>query len=188
MRQRGFSLIELMITVSVMVLLMALAVPSMFQFTENSKVLATAEMFYVSAQRARTEAIRRNAVVEVVFTDQAAAASSVDTTGLTTTGPNWLIRAAPPAGGSDHVFIDAKAGSEGAGSRAVVIGSSVDAIQFDASGALVGGTAATVNFSSAGGACEPDGGIRCLRVVVLSGGQARLCDPVVSAASDTRKC
>jgi type IV fimbrial biogenesis protein FimT len=191
--ERGFSLIELMVTVVIMVILSLLAVPSMREYAENSKILGTAEAFYASAQTTRTEAIRRNGPVELILTNQAPVAGSADTTGITSSGPNWMIRQVPPTTDDEYVFIEGKAGGEGGGrtggTTSVVIGASnAGAIQFSALGALAGTTAVTVDFSSSLGTCAPSGAVRCLRVVIAPGGQARLCDPAVTTASDTRRC
>jgi type IV fimbrial biogenesis protein FimT len=42
----------------------------------------------------------------------------------------------------------------------------------------------------AGGTCEHvDGGsMRCLRIDISVGGEARMCDPAVADATDPRKC
>ncbi|VWX59513.1 conserved hypothetical protein [Burkholderiales bacterium 8X] len=185
-RQQGFSLIELMVTVSVMVLLSLLAVPSMSQYVENSKIHGTAEVVFAAMQKARTEAIRRNATVELVFTDQAPTPASVDTTGVTTTGPNWLIRQVPPPSSTaSHLFIEGKSGAEGsgrpAGGSSTTLVASSGAVAFTPYGAL-SGAPFQVDF------CAPSGAARCLKVVVSRGGQARLCDPAVTAIGDTRKC
>ena len=192
-RQRGFSLIELMVTLSVMVLLSLLAVPSMSQYVENSKIHGTAEVVFAAVLKARTEAIRRNATVELVFTDQTPTAESVDTTGVTTTGPNWLIRQVPPPSSSQpHLFIEGKAGAEGggrpSGGAGTAMVASTSAVAFNPYGALAAGGAVEVDFKTSSGACAPSGAARCLKVVVSRGGQARMCDPAVSAAGDTRKC
>lgn len=189
---RGFSLIELLVTIAVMVILALLAAPSMMQYTESSKIIGTAELFYASAQQARTEAIRRNTRVELVLTDQAPVASNAGTTGLTTSGPHWMIRELPKSATDSYKFIEGKQGAEGGGradgGTTLVIASASTSIQFGPVGALVGAGPINVDFSSTRSACAPLGVTRCLRVVVLAGGQARLCDPVVAAASDTRKC
>lgn len=191
--ERGFSLIELLVTVSIMVILSLLAVPSMREYVENSKILGTAETFYAGAQTARTEAIRRNMPVELILTSAAPVVGSADTTGVTNSGPNWMVRQMPPTTDDEYVFIEGKAGGEGGGrvggSTSVVIGASNSgAIQFNALGSLAGTAAVTVDFSSSLGTCAPAGAVRCLRVVVSPGGQARLCDPAVTTASDTRRC
>lgn len=186
--QRGFSFIELMITVIVLGVLATLAIPSMTQYMENSKIHATAEVFYSSIQQARTEAIRRNSPVELIFTNQAPTAANVETTGVTANGPNWLVRAASSVADTPPTFVSGKIGSEAGGT--VVIGSNATSIQFNSAGALASPTTtAVVNFSTSRANCETLGGTaRCLRVTVSTGGQARLCDPVTTAANDTRKC
>ena len=56
--QRGFTLIELMVTLAVMVVLMAVAVPSMTDFAANNRVAATKSAFASTVALARTEAAR----------------------------------------------------------------------------------------------------------------------------------
>ena len=169
--------------------LAALALPSMNQYIANNKVAAVAELFYASAQMTRTEAIRRNSPVEIVFTDQAPSAASVETSSLTLSGPSWIIRTVPtPPATTPHGFIEAKAGADGGGGVPAVIASNATSLQFGANGALVGSAAVTVDFSHPSSACAPTGNIRCQRVIISSGGQARMCDPAVTAANDTRKC
>jgi type IV fimbrial biogenesis protein FimT len=62
-RRQGFTLIELMITLSVMVVLMAVAVPSLQEFTANSQLAATKSGFTTALALARTEAAKRGRVV-----------------------------------------------------------------------------------------------------------------------------
>ena len=61
--QRGLTLIELMVTLAVMVVLMAVAVPSMSEFTANNQVVAAKSAFAGAVALARTEAAKRGQVV-----------------------------------------------------------------------------------------------------------------------------
>lgn len=58
--ESGFTLIELMITLSVMAILLAIAVPSFQDVALSSKLTVLANDFVASAQLARSEAIKRN--------------------------------------------------------------------------------------------------------------------------------
>jgi type IV fimbrial biogenesis protein FimT len=55
---------------------------------------------------------------------------------------------------------------------------------------LPGGSVATFSVTNPrGGTCQADGGdMRCLRIVVTTGGQVRMCDPAVEAVGDPRRC
>jgi type IV fimbrial biogenesis protein FimT len=157
------------------------------------KTLATAEAFVASLQQARGEALRRNIPVELILTTASPLASNVETTALTTSGPNWMVRQTPETTEDPHVFIEGKAGAEGGGragqgTSVVIDAHTSSSIRFNAAGALVG-TLATVDFKQQGATCVEDGGsARCLRVLASGGGQVRLCDPGASGAGDTRKC
>lgn len=106
----GFTLIELMVTLAVGAILLAVAVPSFRTFVQNAQVNNTADTFLGAIQQARSEAITRGNWVLLCRT--------ADPTG-TTCGdsdpndwsPGWLMYAAPeanseiPYDASDHVLI-----------------------------------------------------------------------------------
>lgn len=81
---RGFTLVELMITVSVMAILAAIAMPSVTAMINNSRAAGQTEELVSSLQLARAEAIRRNARVTIC----AGVAGSCSGSG---TWSNWTI-------------------------------------------------------------------------------------------------
>ena len=197
-RQSGVSLIELIIGIAIVALLMALGVPEYATFLNNSRVRTSADTLVSGLNMARAEAVKRNARVQFIQTDEEPLASLVDALPQSTTGINWVVREFVPATGLFN-FIEGKAGAEGSGradaTPVVVTSSSNDAsydgiLTFTGFGALT--IARPVQFvvtNPTGGTCASAGGpIRCLNVVVSPGGQVRICDPNVVAAKDTRAC
>ncbi len=98
--ERGFTLIELMVTISVAAILVFVAVPSFGAFMRNSQLSGYSNTFYIGLRLARSEALKRNAKVSicassngttcssstdwatgwVVFTDSAGVAGVLDAT------------------------------------------------------------------------------------------------------------
>lgn len=192
-RTAGFTIIEVMIAIVLMAILVALGMPGFKTYLDNAKLRSTAQVFLAGVQKARSEAIQRNANVDFLLTNLDVSGANLDPTS-STTGTNWMIRTSDLA-----TFIEGKFGVEGSGRAAgeappVQVAGTVAMITFTNLGTTTLGAAATFQFTNPdGGNCAAAGGpIRCLNVVVSPGGQARLCDPAVSAAAtaagDTRGC
>jgi type IV fimbrial biogenesis protein FimT len=62
-RNFGFTLVEMMVTITVMAVLMAIAVPSFMDASLNSQLRSAANNLVSSTYLARSEAFKRNAVV-----------------------------------------------------------------------------------------------------------------------------
>lgn len=86
---QGFTLIELMITISIAAVLMMIAVPSYENASLNSKLASQANSLIAGAQLARSEAIKRNAVVRLCPSDGNAEAP--DCSGSANWSKGWLV-------------------------------------------------------------------------------------------------
>ncbi len=62
---RGFTLIELMVTIAVAAIILAIAIPGMDELTLSNRLGAYANNLVASVHLARGEAIKRNAVVTI---------------------------------------------------------------------------------------------------------------------------
>lgn len=96
----GFSLIELMVTVVVVGILSALAVPSMRTIIQNMRITSQANEFMADLNFARSEAIKRAADVTVCKSADPTAASPT----CLTTGTDW--------GAGRIIFIDSDANGQ----------------------------------------------------------------------------
>lgn len=83
-RSRGFTLIELMVTITVAAVLLTIALPSFVNTTLNSKLRATANNLSAAAMLARSEAIKRNSATQLCPSDD-------DTTCSGTWEDGWII-------------------------------------------------------------------------------------------------
>jgi type IV fimbrial biogenesis protein FimT len=186
----GFSLVELIIAIAIMGILLSLGLPAFTTYINNAKLRAGAQSLLSGIQMARTEAVRRNANVTFLLTNDDYTVVGFAAVTPNTSGQNWLIRTS-----SLSEFIEAKFGAEGGGRQAaagspVQINGSLASITFSGLGSTSPAGGATFQVTNpAGGDCASAGGpMRCLNVVVSVGGQSRICDPAATAAGDTRGC
>jgi type IV fimbrial biogenesis protein FimT len=197
-RSGGFSLVELMVALAILGVLIAIAGPSMSTYLQGSKLASSAHSYLSGVQLARTEAIRRNVPVEFVLTDVPVDTADIANSATpSTNGVNWVVRA---ASGAVFALVEAKAAAEGAFARgstapSVQISGAASGVAFDGSIAFngLGGTTSRASYrlelkNPAGGLCAPAGPMRCPQIRIPAGGQITLCDPLVSAASDSRGC
>ena len=197
---RGFTMVELLVAMAVIATLLAVGLPTMGTYLQNSKLGSATSTIYSALQTARAEAIRRNAPAEFVLTN-----TPVDTSDIANAltpsvgGRSWIVRA---ASGATFTPVEIKAGTEGEGTAApaIVVAGAASApatfdgrVVFTSLGASIDstGTPARVTFditNPTGGLCVAAGGpIRCRRVVVSPGGQISACDPA-AIAGDSRAC
>lgn len=192
-RSAGFSLIELMITLAVLALLIMIGLPNLSAWLQNTQIRTAAEGIQAGLQLARAEALRRNASVRFQLVDSLTAGCA-----LSNSGANWVVSLADATGAcnvdpSDAVapqIIQKRSGAEGS-PNAVVSAAGGSTVVFSGLGRVTGAGAITqIDVTNpGGGACQTAAGpMRCLRLTVASGGQVRMCDPVVTDNTDPRFC
>jgi type IV fimbrial biogenesis protein FimT len=171
---RGFTLIELMISITVVGIVLMFGLPSYGTWLQNQQLRAASEGLLNGLQTARAEAIRRNLLVQIVVgppgtgwsVTEAVSTAAIQTRVKEEGSPNAVLTVTPNTA-TTVTFTSL-------GSVAANLDASATASQFDISNA-------------AGGSCQPAGPMRCLRVVVSGGGSLRMCDPSVSLP-DPRGC
>lgn len=195
--QRGFTIVELLVGVTILALLLGFGAPALGTYLQNSKLGSAAAMYFTGAQMARSEAIRRNVRTELVLTDTPVSTADIANAAVpAVAGRNWVVRA---ASGASFVLIEAKAAGEGEGSSVanqVQITGAASApavfdgrIPFNGFGATADGAPYSLEVKNpAAGLCVADGGtVRCRRITVSPGGQIMACDPA-APLGDSRAC
>jgi type IV fimbrial biogenesis protein FimT len=174
----GFSMVELMITVSLLGILAAFAIPSYSDWVQNNRTRNAAESIQTGIQLARGEAVKRNAQVQFTL-----GVNSAWTVGCVTAVPDNDgdgIADCPAA-------IQSRATSEGSSADVTVTPSVASPYVFNSLGILTpapAGGAVTIDVDNTAATDS-----RELRIVIGVGGSSRMCDPALPVAgTDPRKC
>jgi type IV fimbrial biogenesis protein FimT len=162
---RGFTLIELMTALGVSAILVAIAVPSMRSFIENSRIRATSESMQNGMSLARNEAVRRNERIEFV-----------------TQATGWVVRVPGTV-----VPLHEATGREARGGLTLTITpANADRVTYDAFGrptANGDGSAQMTAVDIASSNPPASGYYRPLRLQIQATGSARLCNPAVGPSN-----
>lgn len=181
-RPLGFTLIELVVTISLLGILMALGLPSFNAWVQNSKVRAVTDSLQTGARLAQAEAVRRNRQMVLTLTNAQPALNAT----AVANGTNWSVQSVAQFG-EVAAFVQGGALADVASSVTITGPAS---ICFNSNGRLV----ANASPGPSGASCSA--GIatydfahpkadRNLRVIVQVAGQVRLCDPKRPTLSDT---
>ncbi|MDM0115275.1 GspH/FimT family pseudopilin [Variovorax sp. J22R133] len=188
--QRGFTLVELMVTITLFALLSVFAYPSYTNYIQSAQVRASAESVMSGLELARAEAIRgnRNVQFSMLNTSRGVAVTGGG-------GTDWSVMTAlvaTPTTFDQNVQTrlessstsNARAGTATAVSATVASpGAGMPAnILYTGMGRL--GTATAVRKIDFTGAA----GSRTLSIVLSPGGDVRLCDPALSMATNPQGC
>lgn len=201
--QWGISMIEILIGLAIVGIGMAWALPSYTNWMQNTQIRNMAESIIQGMQQARSEAIKRNAYVEFVLTDQNPTVANEDTVGLGNVGgSNWVVRAIVDntIDPTNYAFVTGSPSA--AGSRNATVEArdpprvtNLTTVTFNGLG-RVAGAPPTSNTNDDGTAfinkiCVRSAvatGARMLEIDISAAGQVRMCDPTVVDATDTRRC
>lgn len=171
-RSSGFTLIEILVAVAIMIIALTFGLPTFASALQNARVRTVAEEIQGGLRYARMEAIRRNAHVQFV---------------LNQGGTGWVVRLASTADVLQSV-------PDSDGSRAVVLSATpADAttVTFDGFGRVPSAINPDGSASLTRIAVDnvvPASDSRDLRIVIPPGGGVRMCDPKVSDTMDPRTC
>lgn len=190
--QSGFTLIELVITLVIVGILLALAMPGFSAWMQNVQIRNTAESFVNGLQIAKSQAVRSNTNVQFIVTDSNPVAASVTSVVADANGGNWLVRElqTDAAGVIVMNFIQGRPRAEGSANATVASG--LACFEFTPLGRLNltpnAPCAAPAGLADANGniviAVDNSGsytGKRPMQINVSLGGQVLMCDPDATA-------
>ncbi len=185
-RSRGFSLIELMVAVTLLTILLSLAMPAFTGWVRNAKVRSVAESLQTGVRLAQAEAVRRYRPMVFFLTDQK---TCTGTTSAADSGAFWAIRTIPLTADEPSeavkcgVLSDVAAGVQLSGPTAICFNANGRQAAVAAPG--VGGAACTLAAAGINlfRITNPNVDVKVdhpLQVQVTLGGSVRLCDPARS--------
>jgi type IV fimbrial biogenesis protein FimT len=185
-KSSGFTLIELMITITIFGLALSLGIPSYRTWIQNTQIRNAAESIANGIQLARAEAVKCNASVAFAL----GAATSWTITHVSNCGTD------PKAAAG--TTLESRSSGEGSKNATVPPHGAVDkdgndasTITFSSLGTVIATNAdnstplAKIDLTSSVSSAD----LRDLRVAIGLGGNARVCDPQFNSSStDPRKC
>ncbi|TWD90685.1 type IV fimbrial biogenesis protein FimT [Variovorax beijingensis] len=195
MRQRGFTIVELAVTIAVLALILALAMPSIGTWMDNSRIRNTTESLQNGLLAARSEAIRRNQNVSFFLVSLNDSGAMDNTCALSTESGSWVISVTSPVGKCASapsttdapMIVETRALGDGGGG--VKVTADNDTVTFNSFGRVVSAAGSFITQIDVTG---PRDGTRYrnLRLNLTASGAVRMCDPSVpsTATTDPRLC
>lgn len=192
LKQRGITIIEVLIGIAIIGLLMALAAPSATTWIQNNQLRSAADSIFNGIQTARIEALKRNTMVSFQLTDPASTAWRVciyDVAADDCSATAAIISSKGPSEGSPN----ARAGIETTLTDPVTVvlnaGDGLPAaVTFDSFGRVA--PAAPINIARVDvrNPTLSSADERRLEIVITVGGQTYMCDPKLAKATNPQGC
>jgi len=205
LNSRGFSLIELMIGIAIMAMIMFVALPAFTQWLQNTQIRNAAESTLTGLNAARNEAIRHNRPVRFQFVSSLDSTCTVSASDLANSSSlSWIVSNQDPSGACQTalsqtaaldtgalVVLKERSATEGtANVQLTSVGGAT--VTFSGLGRMSGAGITQLDFKNKLGTCTwqdaTHGTMRCLRILINSGGQIRMCDPKLSKATNPMGC
>jgi len=190
MRQRGFTIVEVLVSIGIVALVLMFAAPSAATWIQNTRLRTAAESVVTCLTTARLEAIKRNTVVSCQMTDPNSTAwnvclyDAINNVCLTTTGAVLAQRDASEDNGITTLGIDTTASSSALGSGYNVPGSAT----FDSFGRLASTAPSNAMRVDIRNTQLANADERRLVVFITLGGQIHMCDPKLAYPANPQGC
>jgi len=184
-RLAGFTLVELVVAMAIVLILTVVAVPAMTTWMANARVQGIAEQLQNSVRLAQSEAMRRGRQTVLVLTNSTPGATATPASN----GKNWYIQALPllsgEAIGDTAAYVQGSAISSdtrtGITGPAVVCFNSIGRqVSNSATGLGSNCTAQTQTYAITVAGVTA---VKTLNVTVSTGGQIRMCDTAKTLSS-----
>lgn len=189
LRNRGFTLIELIVVIAITGILLALGLSGYRTWISNTRVRTATESIQNGLLLAKSEAIRRNNKVRFDLTANDPTVTNVNTVTASSTGTNWIVRVNQTTTFTSSDFIQGRSAAEG--SLSTTINASAAATGCTQQATLIFNGIGNLNPVPASKVCfdvAATGADRPLRITVETGGAIRMCDPALSLASSPLGC
>jgi type IV fimbrial biogenesis protein FimT len=160
--QRGFTLIELMVTVVIIAILAAVVVPGFQSAIASIRMRGLAESITSGLQYARGEAVKQNQQVSFQINSDS----------------SWVVKNV-----STGSTLQSKSAGEGSDGSISVAQTGTNTLVFTSLGTTtaVNGQLSQIDFSASATTAK-------YRVIVGAGGNVKMCNPNITSTSDPKHC
>lgn len=196
--QRGITMIEVMVSIAILAIVLAIGIPNLSSWMQDTQVRSTAESVLTGLQLARAEAVRQNVRTRFQLTSSAGMGSWTITTDSLTSPGTFPAANKVQSAGAQESGQNARLGVSSATlaatnccTSAIAAGTGMattpqPGIVFSAFGQVVADSSVTtITRVDVTNATAPNA--RRMVVIISPSGMARLCDPSLPA-SNTRAC